>query len=65
MEDKGKVIRRLMEIEDPEMKIETIEGVKLHHNKGCVLVLPDAENPSVKFMVRDIQKNLQRASQNN
>lgn len=48
-EDKGKVIRRLMEIEDPEMKIETIEGVKLHHNKGCVLVLPDAEKPLCKI----------------
>lgn len=48
-EAKGKVIRHLMEAKNPNITIETIEGVKFHHKEGCVLILPDAEKPLCKI----------------
>jgi mannose-1-phosphate guanylyltransferase/phosphomannomutase len=41
---KGKVMRQLTE-EKTDNKIELFEGVKIHHDKGWVLVLPDADEP--------------------
>ena len=41
---KGKVMRTLTQ-EKTENKLELFEGVKIHHDKGWVLVLPDADEP--------------------
>ena len=41
---KGKVMRSLTQ-EKTENKMELFEGVKIHHDKGWVLVLPDADEP--------------------
>ena len=41
---KGKVIRKLIQ-EHIGGKVETLEGVKIHSDRGWVLVLPDAEKP--------------------
>jgi len=41
---KGKVMRALTE-EKVENTMELFEGVKIHHDKGWVLVLPDADEP--------------------
>lgn len=41
---KGKVMRALTE-EKTDNKLELFEGVKIHHDKGWVLVLPDADEP--------------------
>ena len=41
---KGKVMRALTQ-EKTENKLELFEGVKIHHDKGWVLVLPDADEP--------------------
>lgn len=41
---KGKVMRTLTE-EKTDNKMELFEGVKIRHDKGWVLVLPDADEP--------------------
>lgn len=41
---KGKVMRTLTG-EKTDNKLELFEGVKIHHDKGWVLVLPDADEP--------------------
>lgn len=41
---KGKVMRALTQ-EKTDNKLELFEGVKIHHDKGWVLVLPDADEP--------------------
>ncbi|HHW49687.1 MAG TPA: NTP transferase domain-containing protein [Clostridiaceae bacterium] len=41
---KGKVIREIIQELDGD-SIETLEGVKIHNDKGWVLVLPDADAP--------------------
>lgn len=41
---KGKVIRKLIE-ETRDKKVELLDGVKVYHDKGWALVLPDAEEP--------------------
>lgn len=46
---KGKVIRRLIQ-ENSGNRVETLEGVKVYSDKGWVLVLPDAEKPTVKVI---------------
>lgn len=43
-EDKGKVIRRLIE-EKPHQRIELTDGVKVFHPDGWALILPDPEEP--------------------
>jgi len=43
-EDKGKVIRRLIE-EKPPQQLELIDGVKVFHPNGWALILPDPEEP--------------------
>jgi len=46
---KGKVIRKLIQ-EHAGGKVETLDGVKLYHNNGWVLVLPDGERPVLSVM---------------
>lgn len=41
---KGKVIRKLIQ-EHSTGRIETLDGVKMYHDSGWVLVLPDGEKP--------------------
>ncbi len=41
---KGKVMRRLIE-SSPEDRRELLDGVKVYHDDGWVLVMPDAEKP--------------------
>lgn len=41
---KGKVIRKLIE-ENKGKRVELIDGVKVYHDNGWALVLPDAEEP--------------------
>jgi len=41
---KGKVIREIIQELDGD-SIETLEGVKIHNDRGWVLVLPDADAP--------------------
>ncbi len=41
---KGKVIRRLIE-ENQDKKVELMDGIKVYHDNGWALVLPDAEQP--------------------
>ncbi|SJZ41918.1 sugar phosphate nucleotidyltransferase [Selenihalanaerobacter shriftii] len=43
-EDKGKVMRSLIE-QTPEENIELIDGVKVYHDDGWTLILPDSEDP--------------------
>ena len=43
-EDKGKVMRSLFE-ENKERPVEMIDGLKVFHDEGWALVLPDAEEP--------------------
>ena len=43
-EVKGKVMRELIQ-EKKDGDVELFEGVKIHHDKGWVLVLPDADEP--------------------
>jgi mannose-1-phosphate guanylyltransferase/phosphomannomutase len=43
-EDKGRIMRHLFE-ENKEKEIEVIDGLKVFHEQGWALVLPDAENP--------------------
>jgi mannose-1-phosphate guanylyltransferase/phosphomannomutase len=43
-EDKGKVMRKLIEATARE-KVELIDGVKVHHDRGWTLILPDGEEP--------------------
>ncbi|MDO9573355.1 MAG: nucleotidyltransferase, partial [Candidatus Contubernalis sp.] len=43
-EAKGKVMRKLIE-ENRGKDVELIDGVKVHHPEGWVLVLPDPEEP--------------------
>ncbi|MHB8157910.1 MAG: sugar phosphate nucleotidyltransferase [Desulfocucumaceae bacterium] len=42
-EAKGNVIRRI--IEEPDREMELLDGVKVFHNNGWALVLPDPEEP--------------------
>jgi mannose-1-phosphate guanylyltransferase/phosphomannomutase len=44
-EEKGHVMRRLIEEAPPE-GVEMIDGLKVHHPQGWALVLPDPEKPS-------------------
>ena len=46
-EDKGKVIRRLIE-DSQGQKVEMLDGVKVFHDGGWSLILPDSEKPMVK-----------------
>jgi mannose-1-phosphate guanylyltransferase/phosphomannomutase len=46
---KGKVIRQIMQ-EAGKDRVETLEGVKIHQDRGWVLVLPDAERPVCKVI---------------
>lgn len=41
---KGQVMRKLIE-EKKDEKVELIDGIKVYHDKGWALVLPDAERP--------------------
>lgn len=43
-EAKGRVMRTLIEEADPE-RVELIDGVKVYHDGGWALVLPDSERP--------------------
>lgn len=43
-EDKGRIMRSLFE-ENKEKEIEVIDGLKVFHEQGWALVLPDAEEP--------------------
>jgi len=46
---KGKVIRKLIQ-EHCGGKVETLDGVKMYHDNGWVLVLPDGEKPYCSVM---------------
>ncbi len=50
---KGKVIRKLIQ-EHSSGRIETLDGVKMYHDKGWVLVLPDGEKPVCSVMSEGI-----------
>ncbi|MHB8171940.1 MAG: sugar phosphate nucleotidyltransferase [Thermincolia bacterium] len=41
---KGKVMRKLIE-EHSNLKVEMLDGIKVHHDGGWALVLPDSEEP--------------------
>lgn len=43
-ENKGRIMRHLFE-ENKEKEIEVIDGLKVFHEQGWALVLPDAEDP--------------------
>lgn len=43
-DDKGKVLRHLAEA-SKDQKVETAEGLKIHHPQGWAMVLPDADEP--------------------
>ncbi|MCL6589772.1 MAG: NTP transferase domain-containing protein [Firmicutes bacterium] len=43
-EQKGRVMRNLFE-ENKEMRLEMMDGLKVYHDEGWALVLPDAEEP--------------------
>jgi mannose-1-phosphate guanylyltransferase / phosphomannomutase len=43
-EDKGRVMRNLYE-ENKDHRLEMTDGIKVFHNEGWALVLPDAEEP--------------------
>jgi mannose-1-phosphate guanylyltransferase/phosphomannomutase len=47
-EQKGRVMRNLFE-ENKEMRLEMMDGLKVYHEKGWALVLPDAEEPVFKI----------------
>ena len=43
-EDKGRIMRTLFE-ENKDYEIETTDGLKVFHDQGWALILPDAEDP--------------------
>lgn len=43
-EDKGRIMRSLFE-ENKERQLETTDGLKIYHDQGWALVLPDADEP--------------------
>ncbi|WP_054670382.1 hypothetical protein [Calditerricola satsumensis] len=47
--EKGKVMRRLIE-ETKGERVELLDGVKVYHEDGWTLVLPDAEEPVVHIV---------------
>lgn len=47
--EKGKVMRRLIE-ETAGERVELLDGVKVYHEDGWTLVLPDAEEPVVHIV---------------
>jgi mannose-1-phosphate guanylyltransferase / phosphomannomutase len=47
-EDKGRVMRNLFE-ENKDHKLEMTDGLKVFHEQGWALVLPDAEEPIFKI----------------
>ncbi len=44
-ESKGRVMRRLIEDGAQQGRLELIDGVKVYHQTGWTLVLPDSEEP--------------------
>lgn len=46
--EKGRVMRQLYE-ENQGRKIETIDGLKIFHDQGWALILPDADEPVFKI----------------
>ncbi|HHY46825.1 MAG TPA: NTP transferase domain-containing protein [Firmicutes bacterium] len=48
-EAKGKVIRTLIETTDPG-RVELIDGVKVYHDEGWALVLPDSDGPRLHIV---------------
>lgn len=46
--EKGRIMRQLFE-ENQDRKIETIDGLKIFHDQGWALVLPDADEPVFKI----------------
>lgn len=47
-EDKGRIMRHLYE-ENKDKEIEVIDGLKVFHDHGWALVLPDAEDPTFQI----------------
>ncbi|HHT48963.1 MAG TPA: NTP transferase domain-containing protein [Firmicutes bacterium] len=47
-EDKGRIMRHLFE-ENKEREIEVIDGLKVFHDRGWALVLPDPEEPAFQI----------------
>jgi mannose-1-phosphate guanylyltransferase/phosphomannomutase len=56
-EAKGKVIRSLIQ-EKSDGQIELYEGVKIFHDKGWVLVLPDSDEPVCNIYSEGVSKEL-------
>lgn len=48
-EAKGRVMRRLIEDSAQQGRVELIDGVKVYHQTGWTLVLPDSEEPVVRI----------------
>lgn len=46
--EKGRIMRQLYE-ENQDRQIETIDGLKIFHDQGWALVLPDADEPVFKI----------------
>lgn len=42
---KGKVMRTLIDEKRDEQNVELVDGIKVYHDQGWALVLPDAEEP--------------------
>lgn len=47
-DDKGRIMRHLFE-ENKDKEIEVIDGLKVFHDQGWALVLPDAEEPAFQI----------------
>lgn len=47
-EDKGRIMRHLFE-ENKDKTVEVIDGLKVFHDQGWALVLPDAEEPAFQI----------------
>ncbi len=47
-DDKGRVMRTLFE-QNKDREIETVDGLKVFHDEGWALVLPDAEEPVIRI----------------
>jgi mannose-1-phosphate guanylyltransferase / phosphomannomutase len=50
-EDKGKVMRRLIE-ETKGEHVELVDGIKIHHSYGWTLVLPDSDAPAFRVFTQ-------------
>ncbi|MGE5557131.1 MAG: sugar phosphate nucleotidyltransferase [Bacillota bacterium] len=48
--NKGRVMRTLIEQAEPQNPVELLDGIKIFHDGGWALVLPDSEEPLFKVL---------------